>query len=366
MLITTICSVLLILISLLPFIQNKHWVFRTAEFIKLQLLPLQVIAVVGSLFFVENHSFLWYIQGIQISLIGYHFYILLHYSKFWKTPRMPSKAQQAQQPIKVISCNVYQFNRDHQRFIDLITREKPDIFLTMESNAAWEKAMRPLEKEYPNFKKVTLENTYGMHFYTKLELVSPIQTHFFVANDLPSIEAELATANGQQFTFFGIHPPPPSPTEEETSEERDGDILSLAKRIKKMKTERNPVIVTGDFNTVAWAKSSRLFRKTSQLIDARIGRAVLSTFHTKYWFYRVPLDLLFHSPKIFVKTLSTYPSIGSDHFPLGFTFFISKAASKQDSRVEHLEKDELEDVNEAIKAGKQAQSSNRSAVTSAS
>jgi hypothetical protein len=37
--------------------------------------------------------------------------------------------------------------------------------MTMESNGDWEKAMKHLEKEYPYHHKVTLENTYGMHFY---------------------------------------------------------------------------------------------------------------------------------------------------------------------------------------------------------
>jgi endonuclease/exonuclease/phosphatase (EEP) superfamily protein YafD len=256
----------------------------------------------------------------------------------------------------VISSNVLQFNTAYNRFIDLINKEQPQIFLTMESDGGWEKALRVLEADYPNFEKVTLDNTYGMHFYTKLK-VNKSQVHYFVAEDIPSMEIELETADGHRFIFFAVHPPPPSPTEEENSKERDGDLLSVAKRVGQYKM---PVVVTGDFNNVAWAKSSLLFKKTSKLIDARIGRGILSTFHANYWFFRVPLDLLFHSPSVFIDKLFIYPSVGSDHFPMGCTFFIDRYSEEQAEDIEHLEKGDMSEVNEMIAEGKAEESDNRS------
>lgn len=349
-----IFSVLLIVLSLLPFIQNQHWVFRVPEFIKLQLLVLQLIIFTITLFYSSEAPFLWYFQAIQFGLIVYHIYLLMRYTKFWRTSQHIKSAITSDK-VKIIASNVYQFNKEYQRLIDLIEKEKPDAFLTMESNSDWERAMRILEKDYPSYEKITLENTYGMHFYTKLK-VHRIQTHYFVADDLPSIEAELETKDGYRFVFFGVHPPPPSPTEEENSKERDGDLLCVAKKVKDYKL---PVVVTGDFNNVAWAKSSLLFKRTSGLIDARIGRGVLSTFHTKYWFFRVPLDLLFHCPKIFIDDICIYPSIGSDHFPLGCTFHIDQHSDEQEDEVDKLEEDEIQEVNEIIEEGKAEESENR-------
>ena len=350
----SIVSGLLIVLSLLPFIQNQHWFFRVPEFIKLQLLALQVLVFTFSFFFVQSFPLLWWFQATQAVLIVYHVYILMRYTKFWKTTK-PGRRGEVSEKIKIISCNVYQFNKSHHRFITLIQEEQPDIFITMESNGDWEKAMRVLEKDYPHCEKITLENTYGMHFYTKLKVVR-IKTHYFVADDIPSIEAELETQNGHRFIFFGVHPPPPSPTEEANSKERDGDLLSVAKRVKNTSM---PVVVTGDFNNVAWAKASILFKKTSELIDARIGRGILSTFHAKYWFFRVPLDLLFHSPSIFIDKLFTYPSVGSDHFPIGCTFHINTQSQEQESEVKELEGEEVEEVNELIEEGKEEVSDNR-------
>lgn len=349
-----ILSTVLIVLSALPFIQNQHWIFRVAEFIKLQLLPLQILVFFLAFFYTNESAMLWYLQGAQLLFIVYHLYILMRYTKFWKRPKF-EMTNNASEKVKIISCNIYQFNQEYDRFIELIQREQPDIFLTLESNSDWEKALRVLEKDYPHFEKVTLENTYGMHFFTKLK-VHRMQTHFFVADDLPSIEAELETDDGYRFVFFGAHPPPPSPTEEVNSKERDGDLLSIAKKVREHSL---PVIVTGDFNNVAWAKSSILFKKTSRLIDARIGRGLLATFHTQYWFFRVPLDLLFHSPTIFIDKLFTYPSIGSDHFPIGCTFRIDRHAEAQEELVKDLDKGEFEEVNELIEEGKQEESDNR-------
>lgn len=349
-----ILSVLLIVLSVLPFIQNQHWVFRVPEFIKLQLLVLQLITFTLTFFYSKENPLLWYVQAVQFGLIVYHIYLLMRYTKFWRTSQQPKSATRSDK-VKIIASNVYQFNKEYKRLIDLIEKEKPDAFLTMESNSDWEQAMRVLEHDYPNHEKITLENTYGMHFYTKLK-VHRIQTHYFVADDLPSIEAELETEDGYRFVFFGVHPPPPSPTEEENSKERDGDLLCVAKKVKDYTL---PVLVTGDFNNVAWAKSSLLFKRTSGLIDARIGRGVLSTFHTKYWFFRVPLDLLFHCTKIFIDDIFIYPSIGSDHFPLGCTFHIDQHSDEQEDEVDELEKGEMQEVNEIIEEGKEEESENR-------
>src|SRR5690606_31867256 len=105
-----------------------------------------------------------------------------------------------------------------------------------------------------------------------------------------------------------------------------------------------------------------LFKKTSRLIDARIGRGILATFHAKYWFFRVPLDLLFHSPEIFIEQLFIYPSVGSDHFPIGCTFHINKGSDAQEDRVDHLEAGEMQEVNKLIDEGEQEESDNREVV----
>lgn len=326
--------------------------FRVWEFGRIQILFLHLLTLTLGILLVEEKSPLfWGFVSIHAVFITVNAIILLPYTRFYKKPLTHKKPSHFQS-ISIISVNVYQFNDQYEKLIRLVREVKPDVLLTYESNQDWENALTEIEKEYPSFKKVPLENTYGIHFYSKLSTKS-VLANYLVADDIPSIEASLVTENGTSFTLFGVHPPPPSPTEEDNSRERDGELLSVGKKVKKT---NGPVIVVGDFNNVAWAKSSVLFRKTSELIDPRIGRGFISTYHAKHRLLRFPIDLFFHSTDIFIEEFKTLSTIGSDHLPLFCKFFINQTNDIQEDELEALEKGEKEEVQEMIKDGMEEQS----------
>lgn len=352
-----ILVLVLLILTLLPKIQNSHWIFRVPEFGKIQITYFIVITCFLG-FFIHPPKTFWYFQGFLIILFIHHGITLIKYTPFYPVKKY-LRQQKSSQKLHFISANVYQFNTEYSRFIKLIQTHNPEIFLTMESNSDWEKALQKLEKDYLYQHKVTLENTYGMHFYSKIE-IKEAKTHYFVANDIPSIEVHLTTEDGFSFVFFGVHPPPPSPTEEETSKERDGDLLSAAKWVKEI---AEPVIVVGDFNNVAWSKSSVLFRKTSHLIDPRIGRDFVSTFHAKYRLLRFPIDLMFHSENIFIEKLTTLENFGSDHLPVYCEFFIDRHNNEQEKRVEKADAKEKSEAEEMIQEGKEEDGERDAVVT---
>ncbi|WP_207896658.1 endonuclease/exonuclease/phosphatase family protein [Flaviaesturariibacter flavus] len=301
---------LLLVTALLPLVPHPHWVFRIWEFGRIQALVLQLLTIVLGFVAAEHDTRFWILQGALCVLAGGNIVTLFPYTRLYRVPPPPSRKGRGD--VSLLSVNVYQFNNEHHRLLDLVREKQPDILLTMESNKAWEDALAPLDADYPHSLKIPMENTYGMHFYSRLK-VRRLQAHYFVSDDLPSIEAELEDPAGLRFTVFCVHPAPPSPTEEETARERDGELLSVAKKVKE---HNGHALVVGDFNNVAWARSSVLFRKESGLIDPRIGRGFVSTFHAKYKFLRFPIDLFFHSPEVFVEEFCTLRPIGSDHLPL--------------------------------------------------
>ena len=347
-----IFSGLFILASLLPFIPNQHWIFRVPEIGRIQVLFSQIILIFIGIIFVETKGVLfWSSILFHLAFIINHVILLIPYTSLYRKKAKENVSKHSE-TVSIISVNVYQFNQRYQDLIDLVLEVQPDILLTMESNQAWDDALSSIETNYPNFKKVPLENTYGMHFYTKLEVTS-IKVNYFISDDLPSIEAAIITNDGYEFTFFGVHPPPPSPTEEDTSKERDGELLALGKKVVESK---GAAIVVGDFNNVAWARSSILFRKTSELIDPRIGRGFVSTYHARYILLRFPIDLFFHSTEIFIEDFKTLRDIGSDHLPLFSKFYINKSEDIQEDEVEALEKSDQQEVEEMIIDGIEEQS----------
>ena len=347
-----IISCLLLLVNMLPFVSHQHWLFRVWDFGRIQILFLLGVLFLASFIIFETTSInLRIIQILLLLNIGYNCKVLIPYTKLYKKEKNSTNTNSNKKSISIIAANVYQFNTNYEKLISLIKSRMPDIVLTMESNLNWEKALSALEEEYPHFHKMSLENTYGMHFFSKLKIISS-KTNYFVAKDVPSFEIVLETVEKDRITFFGVHPPPPSPTEEANSKERDGELLSVAKEVKK---SSYPVIVCGDFNNVAWGNSSILFKKKSALIDPRIGRGFVSTFHAKYKLLRFPIDLFFHSETIFIKTFTTLDPIGSDHLPLYCEFVIANKKLNNDTK-ESTDSNEDEEIEEVIEEGKKENS----------
>lgn len=339
---------ILIVLNLLPLVPNQHWIFRAWEFGRIQLLVLESIVFLLGWGLIDDKTSAFYVVQVLLGLaIIHNSWLLFPYTPFYKIKKH-QKSENSSALVSILSVNVYQFNTQHHLLIDLIGEKSPDIVFTVESNGEWEQALRAIEKEYPYQHKHTLENTYGMHFYSRFEILNA-RTHTFASDDIPSFEIDLKLEDGSEFTFFGVHPPPPSPSEEETSKERDGDLLSVAKCVKKYD---KPVVVIGDFNDVAWAKSSKLFYRTSGLIDPRIGYGFVSTFHAKYRLLRVPIDLLFHSKHIFIEEFRRLGDIGSDHFPMYCSFYIDTTNNAQEAEIEEQEAGDQEEVEEKIEEGK--------------
>ncbi len=354
-----ILSAILIALSLLPLVRHQHWMFRVWDFGRIQFFVLQIITTALGWLFVKDFTWVFYsLQALLLLVIIHNVWLLLPYTPIYKVKKRVISGK-ASNTISVLSANVYQFNTEYHLLLDLIDNVKPDIVFTVESNSDWENELATIEKDYPHTHKQALENTYGMHFYSKIP-IERARTHYFVSDDLPSFEITLKTEKDEQFTIFGVHPPPPSPSEEDTSKERDGDLMAVAKRVKEM---NESVLVVGDFNNVAWARSSQLFRKTSSLIDPRRGYGLVSTFHATYKLLRVPIDLLFHSSHIFMEEFKTLSSIGSDHFPMYCSFYIDLKNHDQEKEIEAEKSGDSEEADELIEEGKKT-NGDRDAVAS--
>jgi endonuclease/exonuclease/phosphatase (EEP) superfamily protein YafD len=98
-----------------------------------------------------------------------------------------------------------------------------------------------------------------------------------IEDDIPSIHLTIELRSGDMVGHIS-HPAPPSPTENIESSERDVEPIAVAKSVSK---SDQPVIVAGDLNDVAWSSTTVFFRKISRLLDPRIGRGMLNTFHVQ-------------------------------------------------------------------------------------
>lgn len=329
-----------------------NWWVRGVEFPRIQIMFLGFAAWLGMVIFWSDWQLgQWLLFIVLSSALAFQLRMVLPYTILWKKEVLTAKEMpdgHAHQ-LKIMVSNVLTPNDETQKLVELVKDKRPDILITLETDKKWEKALNQIEANYPYTVKVPLDNLYGMHLYSKLELIDP-QVKYLMIDDIPSIHTQLRLQGGQVIWLYCLHPMPPSPTEADKSTTRDAELLMVGKHIKENK---QTAILAGDLNDVAWSKTTRRFQRISGLLDPRIGRHFINTFHVKYPFLRWALDHIFHSACFTVVDIKRMPSIGSDHFPVMTTLqYDPEQASKQQSNAPTEKAEDVKEAKNTIEAGK--------------
>jgi endonuclease/exonuclease/phosphatase (EEP) superfamily protein YafD len=321
-------GVLMILATLLPFLRTDEWWVRIFDFPRLQITLITAVVLAAYLPFtgdsVAEHGFL---VALLLCLL-YQGYMMYPY-----TPLSPKQVQQSKNPtmesrISLLFANVLMQNRNSARLKEIIREADPDIILTAEVDGWWREQLKEFDRRHLYTVSQPQDNCYGILLQSRLELINP-QIKFLVQDDIPSIHARVRLRSGKEVELRGLHPRPPVPEEDGRATERDAELLIVGKEVKGKK---DPIIVLGDLNDVAWSRTNNLFQDISGLLDPRIGRGFYHTFHAKYPFIRFPLDHFFHSKHFRLVDLRRLAYFGSDHFPV----FI-ELSYEPDARVEQEE-----------------------------
>lgn len=337
-------SWLLIIAVLLPFVRNDYWVFRILEYPRYQKFILCCIGLAGFIFLGKiDHIFTLVTCALLGLCVIYLAYKISPYTKLARLEMKNIRGGNNKDQIKLFSGNVYQENAQYQKMITQIRQCDPDVIMLLETDTAWENEMDVFIKDYPHCLKAPLSNTYGMLFYSRLEITEGT-IKFLVEKDVPSIDATIKLPSGQPIKIWGLHPKPPVPGEDNKSTAKDKEIMKVA---FKAKDETLPVIVMGDLNDVAWSYVTELFRKTSGLLDPRRGRGFYSTFSSNNWFMRFPLDYVFCSAHFGLIRMKKLEHNGSDHFAM-FSHFEFKPA------LENIQEKPTADAEEISEAKKKA------------
>jgi endonuclease/exonuclease/phosphatase (EEP) superfamily protein YafD len=304
----------LIIISLLPLVRNDNWVFRVFEYPRSQKLFINLVLLFGFLGLGDLGS---RYDQIFLGLLSvnacYLFYQVWPYTSISRKQMKRSRSEDEARQFRLLIANIYQDNRDVSACLRCIEINKPDLVLLVETDSFWKRELDVVLKNKLKYVVAEpLDNTYGIVLYSNLKLMDP-KIKYLVENDVPSIHTLVQLRSGETFRLFGLHPKPPVPHETARSTERDAEILLVARESELLK---EPVVVAGDLNDVAWSYTTELFLKISKLLDPRRGRGFFNTFNAHYWFLRWPLDHVFCSTHFELIRLKRLPTIGSDHFPI--------------------------------------------------
>lgn len=305
-------SFIVIIGTLLPLVRKDHWTFRVFEFPRLQKLLLLFAAAICGAFLYDQSVVVDVVLGALFFNGIYLCYLIYPFTPLAAKTLVSAKRHESA-AIRLLIANVYQPNRDFSKMIKRIKETEPDVLMLVETDADWCEALKDYTLKYPYRIENPRDNTYGMLLYSKFKLEESEVRHL-VKEDYPSIKTKLRLPDGRICWFYGLHPPPPSPTEKTYSTARDSELMIVAREVKTI--QNDPIIVAGDLNDVAWSYTTDQFIEKSGLKDPRKGRGIYATFNAKNIFMRWPLDHIFCSSHFRLLRLKRRGKTGSDHFPV--------------------------------------------------
>ncbi len=213
-------------------------------------------------------------------------------------------------PLKVISLNVYSGNSQHQKVIDFIYQEDPDLFFLFEFTPMWEKQLQMLEKNYPYSFKNAQQGNFGSACFSKRPIKKGRLKELSSNNQALFIDVE---HEGRLIFLVGAHPYPPRGSS--FSKLRNQQMNQLGNYL----AEKNvPAIIVGDLNNTPWSSHFQDFLSKTNLFDSRSGFGIQATWPSSSpsSLLRIPIDHCLLSKEFIVTNRQVGSQVGSDHLPI--------------------------------------------------
>lgn len=338
-----------VIATVLPLLRFNQWWIRVCDFPRAQI-TVSGIVILGLYVFFWNPDSVYesVVLGLLVLAVGFQVIKMFPYTRLMPKEVLPAEARSGDASLSLLVANVLMDNRESECFLDVVRNYDPDLILTVETDQWWEEALRPLEDKYPYTVKNPLDNTYGMLVYSRLELIDP-EIRFILKDGVPSMHMKVVLPSGDEVFMHFVHPDPPNPRYATETTARDAELLIVGREVN---ARDRPTIITGDFNDVAWSRTTRLFQKTSGLLDPRVGRGMFNSFNATNPLLRWPLDHVFHSDHFKLVHMERGPAWGSDHFPV-FIKLSLEAGAKAAQEEPDTDSAEGQQVDEKIEEGKE-------------
>ncbi|MBX0290708.1 endonuclease/exonuclease/phosphatase family protein [Hymenobacter sp. HSC-4F20] len=345
---TLLLAVAALVATWLPLLRQTAWWIRIFDFPRLQIVGVLVVVLATGILLqwhrpADNTYWGPVVLLALAAAIVYQTLRIMPYTRLVRKQVGDSTLKDERRRLSLTMMNVLQYNKQGQKALQVLQQADSDLIMAVETDLWWLEQLKPLEQTHPYTCHEPLDNTYGLLFFSRLPLHG-CEVKYLLDDDVPSIHTLVELPDGKTYVrVYGLHPKPPAPAEAKTSTKRDAELLLVGKAIDQ---KDEPTIVFGDMNDVAWSHTSELFRRISGLLDPRVGRGLLPTFHAEYALMRWPLDHVFVSPHFKVDDMERLPYVGSDHFPIYIR--LSYEPHDKEEQEENAEQADVEDHQEAI------------------
>ncbi len=215
----------------------------------------------------------------------------------------------AQRPLRVLSFNIFGFNRDYDRMLACVQREQPDVLVLLEVTPDWMSAVRRLSTSYP-YQWINAGND-----VTGIAMMSRVEPRHAETVDLgnhgvPSYLLTFQHANAE-VAVLGTHLN--WPVSRRAAHIRNTQLAALARLARNYP---RPLVVIGDLNTTPFSAHFRRTLRDGGLRPCVPGAGLTPTWPTYFPPLLIQIDHCVASAQVRAWNFQVGDHLGSDHYPI--------------------------------------------------
>ena len=176
---------MLLVVSILPFSYSQHYLIRSCDFVRLQVVYLACASLITASYLISRTGSVFYIGCALASILVLLLQVGWIYPYTWLANKeVASSNKSDKHSIRIMSANVLMSNTEYDKLIGLVKTHQPDFLITLESDQTWQNELSSLEQEYPYRVYCPKDNRYGMHLYSKFKIKQQ-QVCELIESDIP-------------------------------------------------------------------------------------------------------------------------------------------------------------------------------------
>jgi endonuclease/exonuclease/phosphatase (EEP) superfamily protein YafD len=220
--------------------------------------------------------------------------------------------------IRLASINVYSRNRQFQRVIDFIARERPDAVVLLEINRDWEAALGGVHKDYVHRYTVRGKKGAGITLLSRWPVLAAGMLPGY-----PAAQAALAATlqfHGARVQILGVHTTWPIGGRRSGARNRQLQFLGEYAR-----AQPGPLLIVGDLNVSPFSAHFQAFLAAGHLKSAAQGWQ--PTWPKFMPLAGIQIDHALTNAGIAVTDFRRGSAVGSDHLPILIEFVLDGSAT---------------------------------------
>lgn len=212
--------------SLVPLLPFDFWLFALPDHFRIHYIVLSALALMFSCWFKQLKY-----SACLLCIVGLNLYVISPWD--WViTKASLDKKDLTGASQSLIWMNVHTGNEVKQEVLDYLFQKDADIIILSEVNHRWIQSLEVLKPNWPYQILYPREDNFGMAAYSKFEFDSYSKLKL-EAFDVPAIEMNLRSNDGNPISIIAVHPVPP--IGKIYTQSRDAYILNLSRHMMEQK-----------------------------------------------------------------------------------------------------------------------------------